>query len=192
MNLLLDEDGVGLSTGRITGLLGRNGCGKSRLMRKAFARHPGRGYGGHRLRYLPQNRWVPGGLTLKRVFEDFEVEYTGFEGRFPEFRGRQHYTLKELSGGQARLVETCLIIGSPADFALLDEPFTHLMPLQIDKVIEWLLEEKSKKGFLITDHLYHHVIAIADSVYVLADGKVHEIKDPAEINHLGYAGSGLR
>jgi hypothetical protein len=27
---------------------------------------------------------------------------------------------------------------------------------------------------------------------VLADGKVHEIKDPAEINGLGYAGSGAR
>ena len=192
MNLLLDEDGIGLSTGQITGLLGRNGCGKSRLMRRAFARYPGRGYGRHLLRYLPQNRWVPVGLTLKRVFDDFGVEYGGVERRFPEFQGRQHYTLKELSGGQARLVETCLIIGGPAEFALLDEPFTHLMPLQIDKVIEWLLEEKSKKGFLITDHLYHHVIAVSDNVYVLADGKVHEIKDAAEISALGYAGSGAR
>ena len=180
MNLQLQTDGIHLSTGQITGLLGRNGCGKSRLMRKAFARHRG-------LSYLPQTRFVPSFLKLKRIFDDFAMDYAGFEKRFPEFRAKQDYTLKELSGGQARFVETCLIIGGPSDFALLDEPFTHLMPLQIEKIIELLLEEKNKKGFLITDHLYHHVVAIADSVYVLASGKTHGIKDPAEMTSLGYA-----
>jgi hypothetical protein len=38
------------------------------------------------------------------------MDYAGFERRFPEFRSKQDYTLKELSGGQARFVETCLIV----------------------------------------------------------------------------------
>ena len=68
-------------------------------------------------------------------------------------------------------METYLIICTPTPFAMLDEPFTHLMPIQIERV---------------TDHLYHHVVGISDSIYVLTAGKAHGVKDPADIAALGY------
>lgn len=175
----LDLNGLSVSIGRITGLLGRNGSGKSRLMKAAFARH-------RNLSYLPQSDFIPPSLSLKRLFEDYRVDYIGFEKRFPEFRGWQHVKLRALSGGEARFVETYLIICMPGRFAMLDEPFTHLMPLQIEKVTELLLEVKQSKGFLITDHLYHHVVGIADSIYVLTGGKPYGVKVPADIAALGY------
>jgi lipopolysaccharide export system ATP-binding protein len=179
MTIDLDLDGLSLSMGRIIGLLGRNGSGKSRLMKAAFASH-------RNLSYLPQTDFIPTALRLSRLFDDFRLDYADFEKRFPEFRGRHNRKLKELSGGEARFVETCLIICTPTPFAMLDEPFTHLMPLQIEKITELLLEEKKIKGFLITDHLYHHVVGIADSIYVLTAGKTHGVKDPADIAALGY------
>jgi lipopolysaccharide export system ATP-binding protein len=179
MTIDLDLDGLSLSMGRIIGLLGRNGAGKSRLMKAAFASH-------RNLSYLPQTDFIPATLRLSRLFDDFRLDYADFEKRFPEFRGRHHRKLKELSGGESRFVETCLIICTPTSFAMLDEPFTHLMPLQIEKITELLLEEKKIKGFLITDHLYHHVVGIADSIYVLTAGKTHGVKDPADIAALGY------
>ena len=175
----LELDGLSLSMGRITGLLGRNGSGKSRLMKAAFASH-------RDLSYLPQTDFIPESLRLKRLFDDFRVDYADFEKRFPEFQGWHHLKLKELSGGEARFVATYLIICTPGPFAMLDEPFTHLMPIQIERVTELLLEEKKRKGFLITDHLYHHVVGIADSIYVLTAGKTHGVKDPADIAALGY------
>jgi lipopolysaccharide export system ATP-binding protein len=175
----LELDGLSLSIGRITGLLGRNGSGKSRLMKAAFASH-------RDLSYLPQTDFIPDSLRLKRLFDDFRVDYADFEKRFPEFQGWHHLKFKELSGGEARFVATYLIICTPTPFAMLDEPFTHLMPLQIEKITELLLEEKKRKGFLITDHLYHHVVGIADSIYVLTAGKTHGVKDPADIAALGY------
>jgi ABC-type lipopolysaccharide export system ATPase subunit len=69
---------------------------------------------------------------------------------------------------------------------MLDEPFTHLTPLQIDKLKEILLIEKNKKGFLITDHLYKHVIAVSDMVYILSNGKTHFVNNESEIENLGY------
>lgn len=70
---------------------------------------------------------------------------------------------------------------------MLDEPFTHLMPLQIEKIKEMLLEEKENKGLLITDHLYRHVTAISDHVYLLTNSKTHLVNSKQDIGRLGYA-----
>jgi len=150
-------------TGKITGLLGRNGQGKSCLMkiiygslqceksirfdnvtqREAFKRPD-------LLLYLPQFNFIPQGLSLKRIFEDFELDYSSFEKRFSEFAARYTSSINNLSGGERRLVELYVIVKAKSKFAILDEPFTHLNPLQIQKVQELLLEEKDRKGLLIT------------------------------------------
>jgi lipopolysaccharide export system ATP-binding protein len=177
-------------TGTITGLLGRNGQGKTCLLNILYGsmepvsksirfngvavfnafKHPGL------LSYLPQFNFIPRSLVLKRIFSDFQLDYTEFETWFPEFRDRGRSTIKNLSGGQRRLVETYTIIKSRSKFALLDEPFTHLMPLQIEKIKELLLAEKLRKGFIITDHLFMQVTDVADRLYILSEGKTHLAK----------------
>ena len=69
----------------------------------------------------------------------------------------------------------------------MDEPFTHLSPIQIQKAKEILLEEKNRKGLLITDHIFRHVTDICDSLYILKDGKTHLSKGFEDIERLGYA-----
>jgi hypothetical protein len=65
--------------------------------------------------------------------------------------------------------------------------------LQIEKVKEMLLEEKEKKGLLITDHLFHEVIAISDRLYILTGGRTHLAKTVQDIETFGYApGTELR
>jgi lipopolysaccharide export system ATP-binding protein len=188
-------------TGTITGLLGRNGQGKTCLLNIIYGsmepvsksiRFDGKSVFNafkqpHLLSYLPQFNFIPRSLTLKRVFSDFQLDYAGFETHFPEFRDRRQSTIKDLSGGQRRLVETYTIIKSKSRFALLDEPFTHLMPLQIEKIKELLLAEKSRKGFIMTDHLYRDVTDIADRLYILSDGKTHLATGINDIEKFGYA-----
>jgi lipopolysaccharide export system ATP-binding protein len=188
-------------TGEITGLLGRNGQGKTCLMRilcgeleassrsVRFDKMPVLQAYKQRelLLYLPQFNFIPGSLTLQRVFNDFNLEFTDLEQAFPQFRIRQKSRIKDLSGGERRLINVYLVIRSKSRFALLDEPFSHLMPIQIEKVKEMLLEEKGNKGFLITDHLYGHIIDISDKFYILADGRTHLAKNIEDIERLGYA-----
>jgi ABC-type lipopolysaccharide export system ATPase subunit len=69
----------------------------------------------------------------------------------------------------------------------LDEPFTQLNPLQIEKAMQLLTEEKARKGILITDQMYRHVIDICDTLYVLTNGKTYLTKSSADIEALGYA-----
>jgi ABC-type lipopolysaccharide export system ATPase subunit len=187
-------------TGKITGLLGRNGEGKTCLMniiygslaceksvrfdnvsQKLAFNHP------DLLLYLPQFNFIPRRLSLKRIFKDFELDYTAFEQLFPEFASKYNTTIGDLSGGEFRLVELYVIIKTPSQFAMLDEPFTHLSPVQIEKVKELLLETKKQKGLLITDHLYQQVTGISDSLYVLANGITHITQSMDDIETLGYA-----
>ena len=187
-------------TGKITGLLGRNGEGKSCLMKiiygtlkceksvridnliqhEAFKRPD-------LLLYLPQFNFIPKSLSLKRIFQDFDLDFRSFAERFPEFASKYKSSIGSLSGDERRLVELYTIVKSKSNFAMLDEPFTHLSPLQIEKVKELLQEEKINKGLLITDHMYRQVLDIYDSLYVLADGKTHLTKNAVDIETLGYA-----
>ena len=188
-------------TNHITGLLGRNGSGKSclmnimdgklrplngsvRLNKKVLlstTRKP------EDLMYLPQFEFIPRFLKLKRIFKDFNLDFLSFAHQFPEFE--KHFTSKLglLSGGERRLVEIYLVLSSKAKFCLLDEPFSHIMPLHIRRIKELIKLESANKGILITDHLYEHIVDICDEIYLIKDGKTHLIGEPDDIESLGYA-----
>jgi ABC-type lipopolysaccharide export system ATPase subunit len=69
---------------------------------------------------------------------------------------------------------------------MLDEPFSHLMPIHIETMIEILVEEKQHKGILITDHLYEPIVNCADRLYALSNGKTHLVKKMEDLERLGY------
>jgi ABC-type lipopolysaccharide export system ATPase subunit len=187
-------------TGKVTGLLGRNGEGKSCLIKIIYGsiicessvrfdnntwqskiKRPGL------LLFLPQFNFIPKTLSLNRVFQDFELDYASFQARFPEFKAAHKSNIGSLSGGERRLIELYTILRSKTRFALLDEPFTHLNPIQIEKAKELILEEKKNKGLLITDHLFKNVTDISDSLYLLKNGKTYLTNNLDDIEALGYA-----
>lgn len=187
-------------TGKVTGLLGRNGIGKTSLMNLIFGslvpnsksvRFDGvavpKAYAVQGLlSYLPQYNFIPGSLTLKRVFDDFGLEYPLFEQYFPEFRLKYKSRILNLSGGQRRLVELYIILKSKSKFVMLDEPFSHLSPLMIELIKEFMEEEKSNKGILITDHMYDHVLDVADVLYLLAEENVRLVTQIKDLERFGY------
>lgn len=187
-------------TGKITGLLGRNGQGKSCLMQiiygtlkseksilidnvsysEAYKRSD-------LLKYLPQFNFILKSLSLKRVFQDFNINFEDFIERFPEYEESYKSTIASLSGGGQRLIELFALIKSTTKFVMLDEPFTHLSPLQVEKVKNLLLKEKANKGILITDHMHEQVLDICDNVYVLSNGQTHLTTSSTDIETLSYA-----
>jgi len=187
-------------TGKITGLLGRNGQGKSCLMNiilgtlrasissvrfdgtmiKGAAKRNGL------LLYLPQFNFIPKSLSPKQVLTDFQLSWSDFINRFPEFSQQRDLKVIELSGGQWRTLELYIVVKTPSLFSMLDEPFTHLNPIQIEKIKEFLTEEKINKGLLITDHMYSHILDISDNLYLLKDGKTHLAKTIEDLDDLGY------
>lgn len=187
-------------TGKVSGLLGRNGAGKSCLMKILFGelvpndrsirlngisihdvyRNP------EDMRYLPQRRYIPGFLTVKRIFNDFNLDFSDFTNEFPEFEKLYKSRIKNLSGGERRIVEIYSILASKSKFCLLDEPFSQLMPVHVETVRNIIVREKKSKGIIITDHLYQDIIDICDNLYVISDGKTYLTKSIQDIVTLGY------
>lgn len=188
-------------TGRITGLLGRNGNGKTSLMNIIFGSLTPTSksvrFNGDNIQaaykeaelvlYLPQYHFIPGKLTLKRIFSDFNLVYDTFESSYPEFRNKYNNRIDQLSGGQRRFIEVYVILKSPSKFVMLDEPFSQLSPLLIEALKTLIIEQKEIKGLLLTDHMYQHVMEISEDLYLLSEGNVHLIKNVEEIERLGYA-----
>ena len=199
---ILSDIHIRCSTGTITGLLGRNGQGKTCLMRIIFGdlaassrsvRFDNRSIEypykqKDLIGYLTQFNFIPAFLTIDRVLRDFGLEFRAFEKEFPEFRTSYNRPVRELSGGQQRLIHLYMILRSGSRFAILDEPFTHLMPLQIEKMKEMMLEVRPHKGLLITDHLFREVMDISDHLYVLKDGKTYTAT-PSLLEEYGARGS---
>lgn len=197
--LILSDVYLKIETGDIIGLLGRNGCGKTCLMRIILGslpaeksilideeslfeayRHP------KLIRYVPQHNFIPKSLTLKRIFSDFSLDFSVFTATFPEFETRYKSRIGHLSGGMRRIVELYVIMKSPTQFVLLDEPFTHVSPMQIDRIKAIIDEERPHKGFFITDHMHRHMLKVCDKIYLLSDGKTHLVKQPDDLKRLGY------
>lgn len=186
--------------GEIVGLLGRNGCGKSSLLKILFGilrgecqsvRVDGRYiYPAYRhypgIKLLPQHSYLPEGLRVKDVYALFVAGSGEKSGAAPEIQRRWNERVGDLSGGENRLIEILLLLASDAEYLLLDEPFTHLAPVQIERLIEIIGTNRTGKGIILSDHQYRYVLPLCDQIVLLQNGRTVAVKDPQELVGLGY------
>lgn len=198
---ILQDVYLKIETGKVVGLLGRNGSGKSCLMNIIFGQlipneksirlngkyHLKKYFSKDILSYLPQFSFVPKLLTVNRVFKDYEIDTDRFYHYFPEFKKYSKSKIEYLSGGEQRIIEIYIILVFKSKFCMLDEPFSQVMPKHIETIKEIIFTEKAHKGILISDHLYEHIIDICDDVNVIRDGTLVLIDDVIDIERFGYA-----
>jgi ABC-type lipopolysaccharide export system ATPase subunit len=186
-------------TGSVVGLLGKNGQGKSCLMKIIYGQiHAEKSIRYNNisktkmfstpnlLSFVPQFNFLPKRLSVNRVFEDFSQSFSDFQNYFPELKLDIKASLKSLSGGERRLIEIYLLLKSNTQFLMLDEPFTYLSPIQVEKVKHLINSEKINKGIIITDHMYNHILEISDYTYVLFNGQTRLITNLNELETYGY------
>lgn len=188
------------TTGQIVGLLGRNGSGKSCLMQIVFGtmivesksiRYNGTALVGSYLKkkiiaYLPQSQLLPNYVTFKEALKLYDIDEEKILTSFPEIADFLKRTGAEVSGGQRRLFEILIVLNANHSFCILDEPFSGLMPIHIEKLKELFVIEKQRKGIIITDHLHRHIREIADQLYVLTNGTTYMVKSEEQLLQLGY------
>ena len=186
-------------TGMVTGLLGRNGTGKSCMFRALMGglkvdyvivhidETPiARNKIGQRIKYLPQDRMLPRGMTLKRAFELYKVNFWEFAYRFPKYARYYHTPLWEMSGGEARMAELYLVLMMEGDFCILDEPFSQISPIYIETAQQLIREKSREKGIIVTDHNYEAISKVVDNLFVIADGYTFPVESRADLVRHGY------
>ena len=181
---ILQDVALHCSQGEIVGLLGRNGSGKSSLLKIIFGslkptyryvgiddRYIQNGYSDGSIAYLPQHNYLPHHIkisSLARMLID-PIFWDEFAGQ-PIYKNHHHKTAGELSGGELRMLETLLVVYNKADFILLDEPFTHISPVQTEFFKPVIKACAKRKGIIITDHQYYNVLDVADRLIILENG----------------------
>jgi ABC-type multidrug transport system ATPase subunit len=186
--------------GEIVGLLGRNGCGKSSLLRIIFGtltpsyKHVSindenitKGYHNTRIAYLPQHNYLPQGIKIKNLAKNFiDPQFWDEFTSLDIYKDHFNKTVHQLSGGELRQLETLMIIYNKADFILLDEPFTHISPIQAE-LFKLIIKRCARhKGFIITDHYYRNIIDISDRIVLISNGSTKSIKTTEELITSGY------
>ena len=186
-------------TGEVAGLLGRNGVGKSCMFRALMGglkvdyvsvHVDGEPVNidkiGLTVKYLPQGGMIPDGLALRDAFQLYRVDFWEFVIRFPQYSGKYHDRLWEMSGGEARLAELYLVLMTEAPFCILDEPFSQIDPVHVEAVQRLIREKRNEKGIIVTDHNYEAISTVADRLFVLSDGYTHPVESRDDLIRYGY------
>lgn len=201
--IILSDVFIQCKTGQIVGLLGRNGQGKSCLFNAIFgtqkADHGNVFVDGHRqhynlmrndhITYLPQFSFVLPTLSVLRLFRAFGVDFKHFQEDFPSEKIDGKTKLRELSLGFRRLIEVYVLIKTTSLFTLLDEPFSYIMPLHVEKIKLLIVQYASRKGFIVSDHLYQNILEICDPINILHDGKTYILSSRDDLIKYGYISS---
>jgi len=188
-------------TGDIVGLFGRNGTGKSTLMKIVFGMEKAdnkflrvndkvllsQSQLIKEISYLSQDSFLPNNLTVLEL-----VNLTLNSKNVDSFLNDAILTpflstkVNSLSGGELRYLEIKLLLNLPSKFVLLDEPFNGLSPIIIQAVSELIKSHSKSKGIILTDHDYHSVLDIANRHYLLSDGYLRSISGRTDLVRLGY------
>ena len=187
---------IGLNEGDRVGIVGRNGDGKSTLLKilsKQLEPDSGRvtWRGGLRIGYLTQTDKIPNELSIAQAVVGDRPEYEWasdskirdvLNGLLGDLDWSQ--LVGSLSGGQRRRVALAALLAGEYDVVMLDEPTNHL---DVEGVA-WLAEHlrnrwtKGSGGLLVVTHDRWFLDAVCNLTWEVYGGKI----EPFEGGYAAY------
>ena len=201
---------VAFPAGKISVILGPNGCGKSTTLRTIVRLIPVDSGGvtvdgrpledyshqelARKIAYLPQSRNVPE-ITVGRLVMHGRFPYLSYPRRYrPEdhekvrqamnwvgLEGFSHRSMSSLSGGQRQKAYLAMAIAQDTDVILMDEPTSALDPIATAKIEELCLELKKRYTVVTVTHNMQQARRISDKTGFMFMGKMVEFGDTEKV-----------
>ena len=172
-NMVLDNVNLSLTSGKIYGIIGRNGSGKSVLLKIIC------GY------YVPSSGEVL--LDGKDYMKSLKL-LASIQNRIDDndilriidklnLSSEKDKIYAKYSLGTKQKLGIAQVLMENPDIIILDEPLNGIEKLTAEKIREILKEEKEKgKLIIIASHIKEDIDFLADEVYEIDSGKVIKIK----------------
>jgi len=176
--------------GKILGLLGPNGSGKTTFLKIAAGilhesggeilidgQKPGV-YTKSIVSYLPDNEYLLKWMKVKdavRYFKDFYADFD--EKKAKELllfmNLDENSPVKNLSKGMKEKLKLTLVLSRKAKLYILDEPLGGVDPTAREKILNAIINNFSdNSSMIITTHLVNDIERIFDDVAFISDGEI--------------------
>lgn len=187
---ILTDINLTIPKGKIIGLLGKNGTGKTTLIKlindlltptKGEILVNGKPIGIESkkiISYLPERTYLDKSMTVNKVINYFEEFYDNFDSTLARKLLKDldldtNQKLSKMSKGMQEKVQLVLVMSRKADLYILDEPLGGVDPATRDYILDTILTNFNEgASVIISTHLISDIERILDEVIFIDKGKI--------------------
>lgn len=181
--------------GKIIGLLGKNGTGKTTLIKlindlltldSGEILIDGKKVGVESkkiISYLPERTYLDKSMTVNEVIDMFSEFYDNFDAKkarksLKDLKLDVNSKLSKMSKGMQEKVQLVLVMSRKALLYILDEPLGGVDPATRDYILDTILTNFNEEAsVIISTHLIADIERILDEVIFIDDGKIDLIEE---------------
>ena len=176
--------------GKIIGLLGKNGTGKTTLIKlindlltptsgEVLIEGKAPGVDSKEIiSYLPERTYLDKSMKVSQVIKFFEEFYTNFDKEkayklLKDLKLDKDQKIGQMSKGMQEKLQLILVMSRNAKLYILDEPLGGVDPATRDYILDTILKNFSEgASVIISTHLISDIERILDEVIFIDDGKI--------------------
>jgi branched-chain amino acid transport system ATP-binding protein len=194
--------------GSIVAMLGRNGMGKTTIIRSIMGLTPPKDgvirfkdeqisglepyqISRRGISLVPQGRIVFPSLTVKENLLIGARETKNGDSwnldkvydLFPILKERQSFHANLLSGGEQQMLAVARSLMTNPDLLIMDEPSEGLAPRVIKQIGDVITHLKGKLTVFLAEQNFNMAISVADYVYIVSNGSIVYESKPEELKN---------